>query len=104
MKFPIVKSAWVWLKSFVKPQVVKTNIITAGDVTVESKTVVKKPYPLVMRYRPYDLEYLFVGYERSTDGSDKLLYRFYDPETKQEFLVSEALARLLFYSVPREHS
>lgn len=98
------KRIWQNAASFIKPQVLRKSVMVSGedDEGVVCQTPVIDPYNGLVKFRPYPLNYLLVGIEPARRQSGKLVYRFFDPASKKEFLLTKELVDLLFHKVVHE--
>lgn len=93
-----VKVFYRHLASFFKPQILRTNVLITGmeDEGMQMPEEESK-YKDLMIFRPYFLDYILVGIEPGRRNPGQVVYRFYDPESCKEFLLTKELVDLLFY-------
>ena len=93
-----VKAFYRHLASFFKPQILRTNVLITGmeDEGMQMPEEESK-YKDLMIFRPYFLDYILVGIEPGRRNPGQVVYRFYDPESCKEFLLTKELVDLLFY-------
>lgn len=94
---------WNWLLSFVTVRTVRENVYVhsstdQGTALVQEQSREEKDG--IVAYRPYDIAYYFVGFDFRKGSNGDVVYRFYDGQTKKEFLLTKELVDLLFYKEP----
>lgn len=94
-----------WIVSFFKPVRLRSNVLCAGQNdsgTVVADTVDHR-YDGLVHYQPYAGHYLLVGIEPCKKNRANVVYRFFDPATQSEFLLTKPLVKLLFNRVHSEN-
>lgn len=102
MSLDRVKSALRWLFSFIKPQPLRQSVMLSGaEATgvVIKKSGSAKMYAGLATYQPYPLPYILIGTEPGKGNPSKVVYRFFDPESKTEFLLTKPLVDLLLFKI-----
>lgn len=93
------KAFYKHIASFFKPQTLRTNVLLTGmdDEGIELPEEGDSKYKDLAIFRPYFLDYILVGIEPGRRNPGQIVYRFYDPESRKEFLLTKELVDLLFY-------
>lgn len=95
-----VKAFWQHISSFFQPQVIRKNVLIAGmddEDGIEQPIEGSSKYKDLVIFRPYFLDYILVGIEPGRRDPGQVVYRFFDPESCKEFILTKQLVELLFY-------
>jgi len=94
---------WNWVLSFFTVRTLRKNVYvlssTDKGMTVEPEKS-REEKDGIVAYRPYCIPYYFVGFDFRKGSNGDVVYRFYDNQTKKEFLLTKELVDLLFYKEP----
>lgn len=95
---------WAYILSFFTKKVVRKNVYvvssTGEDMVIEPEKS-REEKDGVVSYRPYQVPYYFVGFDTRKGSNGDVIYRFYDSQTKKEFLLTKELVDLLLYKETR---
>lgn len=101
MSLASAKSFLTKIVSYIRPVPIRKSVLVNGedDIGTPAPEFKKSASQLLVRYVPYESEYIFIGMDRDP-GNGTVYYRFYDAQLNKEFRLTKGLMDILFYKKP----